>query len=773
MEYGLVALWLLVYLTLLLVGMPLARQLFPRFDDSGAALALPTGLAVVWIVAYLVGHVSLTAGFWLGLVVLVGLSVALSSRGTEIDRGAFLEVALVFTAAFALLVAVRAFDPAVHPGGGEKFLDFGLLKSLVRADTLPPEDVWFANTPVKYYYGGHLLAALLTKLTGTPARFGYNLALSGFYAMLVTGVYGLAGTIAASGGVSRRVGGAFGAFFVGLASNLTSAGRLLVWLAPDSVGAALASWFGFEVKRLALGPEHFHYWTASRVIVDTYDGDEIAMINEFPLFAWLNGDLHAHMMSTPFLLLVVGLLFSYFLTPESELRRRRILVVGLLPPLAGLLAVVNTWSFPTVGGLAVLTFALAPATPGSLFPAQIAARLQSRTWYGREGTRLASALVFAGIVILLGLVWSLPFWLGTASGRSIALFPDRSSMGELLAVHGAFLAVFVPYVLRHALPALSATWQRWALGGVVAVSALAWIGGAAVVAFVGPLLAAGWLLLRDADGTVAFDGGERTSPALGDRFRDAVGFETVLVLAGAGLVLIVEFAYVHEQAGPWRMNTMFKTYMQVWILWAVAAGGMLARLVYNHSPDLALSGGRWRPAFRVLAALLVVSTSVYGALALSNHFSGPGAHPGPDEATLDATAFVWTDHPEEAAAIAWLDRNVEGQPTLLSAPGVRIYRWTNPASSLTGIPAVAGWIHEIGYRGRDAYFGRVEDVETMFTGEDERQRVLLSEYEVEYVYVGPAERDRYEEITVTELESVTVAKDFGSVTIYRVDQSAL
>jgi YYY domain-containing protein len=676
----------------------------------------------------------------------------------------------VFTVAFALLVAVRAFDPAVHPGGGEKFLDFGLLKSLTRAGALPPEDPWFADAPVKYYYGGHLLAWMLTKLTGTAPRFGYNLALSGFYAMLVTGAYGLAGTIAARADVSRRAGGAFGAFFTGIASNLTTPGRLLVWLAPDGMGTWLATALGFELKGLALGPDRFSYWTASRVIVDHYDGNDVGMINEFPLFAWLNGDLHAHMMSTPFLLVVVAVLCSYFLTPEDRLRRRRLLVVGVLPPLAGMLAVVNTWSFPSVGGLTVLTLALAPADPTSLLPDRLAGRLRTRTWYGREGVRLVVALAAAGFVLALGVGWSLPFWLGTASGRGIALFPDRSSMGELLAVHGAFVAVFVPYVLRHALPALS-SWHRWSLAGVVGVSALAWLSGAAVVALVGPLLAAGWLLLRETNPSVAVDGGSFGRETTGDRIRAAVGFETVLLLAGAGLVFIVEFAYVKEQAGPWRMNTMFKTYMQVWVLWAVAAGGMLARLVYDHSPDLALTGGRWRSAFRVLAAVLVVSTSVYGAFALSSHFDG--RHPGPDEATLDAKAFVWTDHPEEAPAIRWLDANVEGQPNMLSAPGVRIYRWANPASSLTGIPTVAGWIHEVGYRGREAYFERVEDVETMYTGETDEQRTLLREYDVEYVYVGPAERDRYEEITVTRVEGVSVAKEFDHVTVYRVEQSEL
>jgi uncharacterized membrane protein len=103
-----------------------------------------------------------------------------------------------------------------------------------------------------------------------------------------------------------------------------------------------------------------------------------------------------------------------------------------------------------------------------------------------------------------------------------------------------------------------------------------------------------------------------------------------------------------------------------------------------------------------------------------------------------------------------------------------MYGWnSNPAASLTGIPTVAGWQHEVGYRGPDAYYSRVRDVDTMFLGTPAEQARLLREYDVEYVWVGPAERLRYEGITVTRLEGVEVAYREGSVTVYRVDHGEL
>jgi YYY domain-containing protein len=807
MEYGLVLWWLLAYLAFMAVGMPLAAALFPRLADRGAGVALPTALAVLWVVAYLFGHVSLTAGLLVGLAALAAAAGAALYRANEtdgeslFDRRRYAEAAAVFTAAFLFMIAVRAVDAGVHPFLGEKFLDFGMLQSLLRADALPPEDMWFAGRPVQYYYGGHLITALLTKITGTDARFAYNLALAGFYGMLVTAAYGLAGSIAASRGVSRVRAGAFAAFFVGFASNISTPVYFAAWLLPDGIASFFAGLAGTGLGRVGAGGlTDFRYWDASRVIEGT--------INEFPLFAWLNGDMHAHMMSTPFVLLTAALLFSYYRTPETDLTRRRLLVFAVVPPLAGMLAVVNTWSFPTAGGLTFLALALSPADPVTLLPTSIAERVPRRENWQRELARHGVALGGAVAVVALGLVWSLPFWLGTASGRSIAFFPDRSSLGGLLFAHGAFVLLFAVHLARHSFAEVDSQHVAEAAVMVGIAIGVAWIGGsAAAVGIFGPMIVVAWILLRTqadvvhratarAAGTarrMATDGGTATGPATGEtppetasgtdrglteRLRDVVGFETLLIVAGAGIVVLVEFVYVQEQAGPGRMNTVFKTYADVWILWAVAAGAILAHLVENHSPGLSLSGERWASVFRALAVVLIVSTSLYGALALGGHFAGDGyfsRYNHPDDPTLDGFTYINETHPEEYAAIRWFE-DIEGQPNIASAPGQDMYRWTNPVSSLTGVPTVAGWAHEVGYRGGESYRARVDDVNTIYTGSPEQRAYYLDVYEVEYVYVGSNERSAYTSDDLAVFDSmagVTVEKQWDGATVYRVDQGAL
>ena len=767
MEYGLVIRWLVAYGALAALGRPLAARLCSTLPGRGVGFALPTALVVLGTAGYWVGHlafgpVALVAGLvaLLVLALLAGLDGdALRDRRLELAHGvrptrAHAEAAVVFVVAFLLLVGVRALDPAVYPLGGEKFLDFGLLKTLERADTLPPEDMWFANEPVVYYYGGHLLTALLSELTGTAPRYAYNLSLAGFYATLVTAAYGLAGAIASDRANPRRPAAVAAAVFVGLASNLVTAGRLLVAALPPTlqsrVAAAIAARSRYSADAVLGGVDSFSYWTASRVIPGT--------INEFPLFAWLNGDLHAHMMGTPFLLLGAAVAFALARTAPRALRRRRLLAFVALPVLAGFQTVVDPWRVPSLFGLLFLAIALGDADPWPLCSRRVAAWRRARDDgpLVDEFGHLAGALCVAGVAGVLGGALSIPFLLGTASGREVAILAaaERSTLGGLALVHGAFLVTFYAYLFDR----VGVDRVRPLLLGVAALGLVAVTANLPVAVAVGPLLAVGWAACRT------------------DR---PVGFETVLIVAGAGLVALVELLYVKEQAGPLRMNTVFKTYMQVWVLWGVAAGVALPAFV-RWAGGVSVPGTRSRWLRVGLAAAVVLATVPYAGLALSAHAAG-GADP-----TLDATRFVDRDHPREAPAIAYVD-GLSGQPTLLSAPATGqypgpertsappgMYSWdSSPAASLTGVPTVAGWHHEVGYRGLDPYLQRVRDVDDAYAGSPERTVEVIERYDVAYVWVGPAERARYESVTFEGVDGLTPVFQNEAVTIYRVDEDEL
>src|SRR5262249_19477009 len=194
--------WLVALEVLGLCALPLAVRVFRRLDDRGYGLAKPLGLAV--------GGCRGSAPAMLGLLDYVQATVlviaALVAAGLWVWNGraawAFLRgqarlvvvSELVFLAAFALAVAVRAYGPAIN--GQEKFMDMAIYHAFLRSDQLPAEDPWLAGYGVAYYYFGYFLWSLVAKATDVAPAVGYNLALSGTLALLAAGVFGLVYTLA-------------------------------------------------------------------------------------------------------------------------------------------------------------------------------------------------------------------------------------------------------------------------------------------------------------------------------------------------------------------------------------------------------------------------------------------------------------------------------------------------------------------------------------------------------------------------------------------------
>jgi len=768
MEVGLVVLWIAAFLLLGFAALPIAAWLFP--DLAHEAFAIPIALAILAVVGHLVGYVAfgLPAAV-AGVVAVVGLSALARTRtDRRFDPVGLGEHAIVFVLGFLLVASIRGVDPAAAPlpvAVGEKFLDFGLLNTLDRGTSLPPESMWFAGEPVTYHYGGHMLTMLVARLTGTGTEYAYNLGLAGFYATLVTAAYGLAGSIATQYQARRRPAAALGAFFVGLAGNLDTALRLLAWLLPDAATSRLVDFTGMDRDVATWHPEQFYFLDASRVVpIDPSAAELREAATEFPLFAWLNGDLHAHMMSQPFMLLAAAvLLASWHAGPD----RRRVLLAGALPPIAGLLAFLNVWSFPTVLGLTVLTVFFAPWDPAELLGRRIVARIDLTAGSGSRGREELRRLGFAlgvGLVVCLGAVlWTLPFWLTAVAGGpglSIQYWEPWTPAWPLLVVHGGFLAVIAAYLSRR----LATERQTPAIVALLGVGAfgVASVVGAPALAISLPLLVVPWWLLR------------RSVP---------VGYEAVLIVAGAGLVLLVELVTL-ESTRPERFNVIFKPYVHVWLFWAIAAAVALPRLATAWSaPQLAVSRDRLRLTGVALAVLVIVATGLYPGFALYHHFDDGSETTEELGTTLDATAYLEGQYPAEAPAIRWLDEEVGGQPAIVTrAPGG--YWWAydrddgnsggaSAPASLTGVPTVLGWFHEEQYRGEAVYDARLDDVHTIYTGSPDQQRELLATYDVQYVYVGPAERERYPEITVDRLDAVSVANSWERVTIYAVDQTAI
>jgi uncharacterized membrane protein len=135
--------------------------------------------------------------------------------------------------------------------------------------------------------------------------------------------------------------GLLGSLFVAVLGNLEGLFELLH--AKGIGGEAFYRWL--DVKNLAGASasntwypgDNWWWWRASRVIHDkTLSGASQEVIDEFPFFSFLLGDLHPHVLALPFVLLVMGLALNLVLSHRFQASVSGFRVRDIQPPTSNL-----------------------------------------------------------------------------------------------------------------------------------------------------------------------------------------------------------------------------------------------------------------------------------------------------------------------------------------------------------------------------------------------------------------------------------------------------
>jgi uncharacterized membrane protein len=214
--------------------------------------------------------------------------------------------------------------------------------------------------------------------------------------------------------------------------------------------------------------------------------------------------------------------------------------------------------------------------------------------------------------------------------------------------------------------------------------------------------------------------------------KEDEAFIRLLIVSGAALAWAVEFFYIRDFFGT-RMNTVFKLYYQVWVLWSLALAWAMGAL-WERSD-------RARPAFALGFAATIALAVLYPILMIPIKAEFFLRLP-----TLDGYAHLARSAPDDLAAIEWLNAHVRSTPVILEAPGwggISFQPEIGRFSAHTGLPTVLGWGgHEHQWRGSYAEMARREpDLRILWQSPDLEQTLeLLEKYEIVYVIVGQTER---------------------------------
>jgi YYY domain-containing protein len=794
---------------------PLLRITLPGLPDHGYPLIRTAGMLILAYLTWLGGSISipfsrLTITVVILLIAMLGAFLAYHQRDElrsewRSKRRYFLIIEGLVLAFFLIFLLIRLGNPDLwHPWkGGEKPMDFSYFNAILKSTTFPPYDPWYAGGYMNYYYWGYVFVGVLVKWLGIVPSFAYNLIIPTLFSMVTMGAFSIGynlshtrhrddestGSIDEQGppptpGWKPYLIGLASAFSLSVLGNLGTLRMIVKGWQQLGIPGGLTDSTGFFSRLMGVPLGLYQmvfqgakmpyslgdwYWIPSRAIPAPGD---VEPITEFPMFTFLYGDLHAHMIA----LAIAMLALTWVVAVLMGKTRWQNVGAGVMSILLGGLAIgalyptnlSDIYTYLPIGmvvfGYAIFRYAdigrlsyfskikptvkrLILATMGMVLLALVSygLYLPYRLWYAQgysaiipwfgTHTPIWSYLTHWGLflfVIVSWMVWETRQWMAST---------PLSSLRKLGKFSGLIALIFIILFLVCLLVSIK-------IPGIENISLLSKLPlgrGATLVWLIIPVATwAGVLILR---------------PGLPDTKR------LVLFWIGTGLLitLIVELVVVRGDIG--RMNTVFKFYLHSWVLFALSAAAALGWLldpVRHWLPG-------WRISWRVAFGFLVISAALftlYGSIAKIKDRWVPDAphtldgmaympfasyyesYPTVREATPVEQAGITMDLSQDYRAIRWMQENIQGSPVIVEANSRNLYRWYTRFTINTGLPGVVGWEwHEQQQRAvnpPDWVTKRVTDIDLFYTTVDtDITKQFLNLYAVKYIVVGQLEQVTY------------------------------
>jgi len=550
----------------------------------------------------------------------------------------------LFLIAFFFMLDIRFANPTISYA--EKFMDHGFLASVMRSPVVPPLDPWFSGGTLNvYYYLGYWMLGCLAIVSGVPSNIAFNFSLPTVFALSAVSLYAL-GTL-----LLDRFR------WIPLVTLILPNPALIFQIVT---GKAVNPAYDASLS-----------WLGTRTITNT--------INEYPLFSFVWGDVHAHVISIFNQVFLLFLLLFAYKRWETLERTGKMSVMALIAVSLGSMPLINTWDVLLYAPLVLVTGFLI-LRRGRAFP---------------DRTAWAFLLAIPPVSILC----YLPFYLQLkANTGAITLVRTPSDPLQFLWVNGIFIAIFlallVPEIRKK--PWLLLACLPFALAGYVAA-------GIAVI----PLV----YFIAKAD-------------------RD---LPDIIAAFGLAILIACELIYMKDNMGEtyFRMNTVFKCYLPAWL--------MLGTAMFVMAGQWCVSSLRIPPVpGRISALLTVIVVTILFILpfmVIAPVSNAPG--------TLDGLAFLETQHPADAGAIGYLRSLSGSEILVEAENGdYSYYSRVSSFTGIPAVVGQPFHEFMWRGNGDGWYSDRPADIRLIYE-QPEKTVSLMKKYNATLLYVGDLERDRY------------------------------
>jgi uncharacterized membrane protein len=443
--------WLLVF-SLGLLTLPTTLFLFSKFWDKGyifskiICIVISTYLIFIGGVFKILAFTNLNLFLILALILLLNIlflrhknNLSLFLKTIKEHYKIFIFQEIIFLTILISWSLVRSFAPDIE--GLEKFMDWGFINSALRSRFLPPLDMWFSGEIINYYYFGHLIFAVLTKLSNISSAITYNLSIASVAALTFTFTFSLASNLvflnikpSLSRSIdapkrvegARRAGGFRKIITIGFISALllTFGGNLHPIYKIIKLNIKENNKLLLTKKAIVESVNNYWYPDATRFIGHDPDVKD-KTIHEFPAYSFVVSDLHGHMNDIPIILFFMAFLLVSSFYSSTLINYFLIIVSGFTLSISYM---TNAWDFAVYGLLfAVFTFLI--------------------NLKNNPQTAVKKTLINGFLTITTWFIFTLPFSLNfIPMGDGIKFSDSHSPFYQLFILYGGFWLICLPFL---------------------------------------------------------------------------------------------------------------------------------------------------------------------------------------------------------------------------------------------------------------------------------------------------------------------------------------
>ncbi len=699
-----ILLWILFIGFINLICLPVHSFLFNKDNifiklSLGAPISLILIGLISWISFFALNDIYLSYLFSVSIIFIIFIFWLYKNkqRLSYLFNYQLLIFLIILMISHLLFISIRGFNGDLI--GTEKLMDQMMLSSTYFSNNGIVPDLWFSGHENPYYYFGYWIYGGIIRLTGTNLMFAYNLSLSTTFSFSLIVSWAISLKLLKKVNLSRHklylistLGPLYLLFFtnfyilVELLSRIPLIGKILTNMV--------------NIKGLGSYDPNFLFgsgWRSTRVIDYLVRGQSLDYtIQEYPSFSFILGDLHPHMISIPFFLITTYLIISITSCIRDYYPSSRIMIffiIGLLIPIMGF---INIWDLPFFIFLFLICYLLSYLKNknknyiyelssfllGFIISILILNDYYFNTLGGQTELPFIATNLYSTNIIHLIIVLGLPLIIIYISIFNQINFKDINILKIII------YSLIVSTLIFSARSILSLSEMNQDIYINYLLSFLS------TLILVVPI----YIILKAKL-----------------YVKDFMFYSIVLTILS--ILLIVEHVHLIDLFGN-RMNTIFKSYYQVWVLASIVFPVFIARYFPNKTFLL----------FLILPLISISSVqNISTFLDNTNNLS--------KEYSIDTSVEIERRYPGSNKTIEWIKLNANPNDVIFSGVGDD-YQLSSFFSIYTGRQTPIGWPgHENQWRGNKLEISeRKIDLTKLFDSKNINEiDEIIKKYDISYI----------------------------------------